>query len=73
MAEWSDVANNLILLAKKHPVRALFIFIFAAVVGLFYVTHRPEEAKKGTVSIQTKGRQNQTAGTNNGAMVQENK
>lgn len=69
MDKWSDVANNLVLLAEKKPRRALFLVV-AILIGLYYVTHKPE---KDVVSVHMNGTQGQTAGTNNGTMVQENK
>lgn len=73
MAGWSDVANNLILLAGKKPLLTLLLIV-AALIGIgAWVGHRPQNSKKGAVSVRTTGNHNQTAGTNNGTMVQENR
>lgn len=77
MAEWSDVANNLVLLVTKRPLRFCLLLLFAVILGgmgfFYYTIHRSEQPKKGAVSVQTNGAKNQTAGTNDGTMVQENK
>jgi hypothetical protein len=70
MAEWSDAANNLMLFATKHFWRAVLLIVLVAACGIYYLKHKTDESK---ISVQTTGTQGQTAGTNNGTMLQENK
>jgi uncharacterized membrane protein AbrB (regulator of aidB expression) len=77
MASWSDVANKLLDQFRKRPKLTIVLLVVIIAMGCgggwLYLRVKQPAASPTTTGVQSNGSNNQSAGKNDGTMIQTNK